>query len=100
VTTCTCDPLPWSRTDPEPTPDEDCPVHGNPKITGTTVSLLDTHWETLLTTARLHAYREVRQMPNVTTPQCQQIAAAAVAGVRQQIEEWAAQQAANRSAEK
>lgn len=62
----------------------------------TTVSLLDTHWETLLTTARLHAYREVRQMPNVTTQQCQQIVAAAVAGVREQIKEWAAQQAANR----
>jgi len=66
----------------------------------TTVSLVDTHWESLLTMARLHAYREIRQMPNVTTEQCQQIVAAAVAGVREQIEEWAAQQAADRAAEK
>lgn len=66
----------------------------------TTVYLFPTHWETLLTTARLHAYREVRQMPNVTTGQCQQIVAAAVAGVREQIEEWASQQAANRTTEK
>jgi hypothetical protein len=66
----------------------------------TTVALFDTHWETLLTTARLHAYREIRQMPNVTTKQCQQIVAAAVAGVREQIEEWSAQQAANRTTEK
>lgn len=66
----------------------------------TTISLLPTHWEDLLTTARLHAYREVREMPNVTTAQCQQIVAAAVAGVREQVEEWAAQQAADRTAEK
>lgn len=66
----------------------------------TTVSLSDTHWETLLTTARLHAYREIRQMPNVTTEQCQQIVAAAVVGVRAQIEEWAEQQAADRDDEK
>lgn len=65
-----------------------------------TVSLLPTHWEDLLTVARLHAYREVRQMPNVTTAQCQQIVAAAVAGVREQVEEWAAQEAADRATEK
>lgn len=66
----------------------------------TTVSLCPTHWESLLTTARLHAYREVRQMPDVTTEQCQRIVAAAVFGVRTQIEEWAAQQAADRTTEK
>jgi hypothetical protein len=66
----------------------------------TTISLLDTHWADLLTTARLHAYREVREMPNVTTAQCQQIVAAAVAGVREQIEEWAEQQAADSVTEK
>lgn len=65
----------------------------------TTVSLLPTHWEDLLTVARLHAYREVRQMPNVTTAQCQQIVAAAVSGVRTQIEDWAAQQAADSATE-
>ena len=65
-----------------------------------TVSLTDTSWEFLLTMARLHAYREVRQMPNVSTEQCRKIVAAAVAGVRQQIEEWAAQQDADRTTEK
>jgi hypothetical protein len=68
-------------------------------ISLTTISLSDAHWVDLLTTARLHAYREVREMPNVTTAQCQQIVAAAVAGVRTQIEEWAAQQTTDSATE-
>ena len=69
-------------------------------ISLTTISLSDAHWVDLLTTARIHAYREVREMPNVTTAQCQRIVAAAVAGVRTQIQEWAAQQPINRTTEK
>ncbi|MFF4527030.1 hypothetical protein [Streptomyces bluensis] len=32
MTKCTCDPHPWSYTDPEPMPDQDCPKHGDPAI--------------------------------------------------------------------
>lgn len=32
MTKCTCAPRPWSYTDPEPTPDQDCPTHGDPAI--------------------------------------------------------------------
>lgn len=32
MTNCTCNHRPWSYTDPEPMPDQDCPAHGDPAI--------------------------------------------------------------------
>lgn len=56
-----------------------------------TVSLTRTHWESLMTQGRLRAWVEARQM-GMTVEQCDRIADAAVAGVRETIEEWAQQQ--------
>lgn len=58
----------------------------------TTVSLTQTHWEMLRTQAHLKAWVEARQM-GLTVEQCDRIADAAFDGVREQIEEWAQQQA-------
>lgn len=56
-----------------------------------TVSLTSTHWESLLTQGRLRAWVEARQM-GVSVADCDRIADAAVAGVRETIEQWAVQQ--------
>lgn len=42
MTNCTCDHRPWSYTDPEPTPDQDCPAHGDPAILRTRAEVLST----------------------------------------------------------
>lgn len=57
-----------------------------------TVRLAETHWESLLTEARLRAWVEARQM-GMTVEQCDRIADAAFEGVRETVEEWAQQQA-------
>lgn len=58
-----------------------------------TVSLTSTHWDSLLTAGRLRAWVEARQM-GMTVEQCDRIADAAVAGVRELVDEWAQQQSA------
>lgn len=58
-----------------------------------TVSLTTTHWDCLLTAGRLRAWTEARQM-GMTVEQCDRIADAAVAGVRELVDEWAQQQSA------
>jgi hypothetical protein len=58
-----------------------------------TVSLTSTHWESLLTQGRLRAWVEARQM-GMSVEDCDRIADAAVAGVRETIETWAQQQTA------
>lgn len=58
-----------------------------------TVSLTTAHWECLLTRGRLWAWVEARQM-GMSVADCDRIADAAVAGVREMIEEWAQQQTA------
>lgn len=58
-----------------------------------TVSLTSTHWDSLLTQGRLRAWVEARQM-GMSVADCDRIADAAVAGVRETIEEWARQQTA------
>jgi hypothetical protein len=58
-----------------------------------TVSLTTTHWEMLLTAGRLRAWTEARQM-GMTVAQCDRVADAAVAGVRELVDEWARQQSA------
>jgi hypothetical protein len=58
-----------------------------------TVSLTTTHWEMLLTAGRLRAWAEARQM-RMTVGQCDRVADAAMAGVRELVEEWAEQQSA------
>jgi hypothetical protein len=58
-----------------------------------TVSLTSTHWESLLTQGRLRAWVEARQM-GMTVEQCDRIADAAVAGVRELVDDWAQQQSA------
>lgn len=58
-----------------------------------TVSLTSTHWDSLLTAGRLRAWVEARQM-GMTVEQCDRIADAAVAGVRELVDDWAQQQSA------
>lgn len=58
-----------------------------------TVSLTGTHWESLMTRGVIDAWAEARQM-GLTVEQCDRIALAAVAGVRDLIEMWAQQQRA------
>ena len=58
-----------------------------------TVSLTTTQWEMLLTAGRLRAWAEARQM-RMTVGQCDRVADAAMAGVRELVEEWAEQQSA------
>lgn len=38
---CTCSPVPWTRIDPEPTPDQDCPQHGDVRILGACAPVTD-----------------------------------------------------------
>lgn len=56
-----------------------------------TVTLTGTHWESLLTQGRLRAWVEARQM-GMSVADCDRIADAAVAGVRETIETWARQE--------
>lgn len=57
------------------------------------VSLTTAHWESLLTQGRLRAWVEARQM-GMSVADCDRIADAVVAGVRETIGMWAQQQTA------
>jgi hypothetical protein len=85
--------------DPNACPERPGEERGDERMSGQstrkryTVSLTTTHWDSLLTAGRLRAWVDARQM-GITIKQCDRIADAAVAGVRELVDEWAQQQSA------